>query len=80
MRDHHVHKIKKDGVFQWRKESGYYQQSKVENTFYRYKKYWDESFEQEVKEIAKWKRLLDVISSTGSSKMNDINQSLLLDI
>ena len=25
MRDHHVHKIKKDGVFQWRRESGYYQ-------------------------------------------------------
>jgi len=37
MRDHHVHKIKKDRVFQWRREAGYYQQSKVENTFYRYK-------------------------------------------
>ena len=37
MRDHHVHKIKNDGVFQWRREAGYYQQSKVENTFYRYK-------------------------------------------
>ena len=37
VRDHHVHRIKEDGVFQWRRESGYYQQSKVENTFYRYK-------------------------------------------
>ena len=37
MRDHHVHRIKHDGVFQWRREAGYYQQSKVENTFYRYK-------------------------------------------
>jgi len=37
MRDSHVHRIKKDGVFQWRREAGYYQQSKVENTFYRYK-------------------------------------------
>ena len=37
MRDYHVHRIKEDGVFQWRRESGYYQQSKVENTFYRYK-------------------------------------------
>ena len=37
MRDYHVHRIKKDGAFHWRRESGYYQQSKVENTFYRYK-------------------------------------------
>ena len=37
VRDHHVHRIREDGVFQWRRESGYYQQSKVENTFYRYK-------------------------------------------
>jgi hypothetical protein len=37
MRDCHVHRIKKDGVFQWRREAGYYQQSKVGNTFYRYK-------------------------------------------
>ena len=36
-RDRHVHKIRCDGVYQWRKESGYYQQSRVENTFYRYK-------------------------------------------
>ena len=34
VRDHHVHRIREDGVFQWRRESGYYQQSKVENTFY----------------------------------------------
>ena len=33
----HVHKIRTDGVYEWRRESGYYQQSKVENTFYRYK-------------------------------------------
>ena len=26
-----------EGVHQWRRESGYYQQSKVENGFYRYK-------------------------------------------
>ena len=37
IRDKHVHRIKKDGVFQWRREVGYYQQSNVENTFYRYK-------------------------------------------
>ena len=37
MRDCHVHRIKKHGVFQWRRDAGYYQQSKVENTFYRYK-------------------------------------------
>ncbi len=37
VRDYHVHRIKRDGVFQWRRESGYYQQSKVENTFSRYK-------------------------------------------
>ena len=36
-RDMHVHKIRTDGVYEWRRESGYYQQSKVENTFYRYK-------------------------------------------
>ena len=33
----HVHKIRTDGVYEWRRESGYYRQSKVENTFYRYK-------------------------------------------
>ena len=37
VRDHHVHRIKEYGVFQWRRESGYYKQSKSENTFYRYK-------------------------------------------
>ena len=36
-RDRHVHRIRTDGVYQWRRESGYYQQSIVENTFYRYK-------------------------------------------
>ena len=36
-RDKHVQKILDEGVHKWRRESGYYQQSKVENTFYRYK-------------------------------------------
>ena len=36
-RDRHVHKIRTDGVYEWRRESGYYRQSKVENTFYLYK-------------------------------------------
>ena len=36
-RDRHVQKILDEGVHQWRRESGYYQQSKVENAFYRYK-------------------------------------------
>ena len=36
-RDRHVHRIQTDGVYEWRRESGYYRQSKVENTFYRYK-------------------------------------------
>ena len=36
-RDWHVHKIRSDGVEAWRRESGYYRQSTVENTFYRYK-------------------------------------------
>ena len=36
-RDKHVQKIFDEGIHSWRRESGYYQQSKVENTFYRYK-------------------------------------------
>ena len=36
-RDKHVQKILDEGVHKWRRESGYYQQSKVENSFYRYK-------------------------------------------
>ena len=36
-RDQHVKEIQSRGVFEWRKTSGYYQQSKVENSFYRYK-------------------------------------------
>ena len=37
-RDRHVQKSIDDGLYTWRRESGYYQQSKVENTFYRYKR------------------------------------------
>ena len=33
----HVKQIQSRGVFEWRKTSVYYQQSKVENSFYRYK-------------------------------------------
>ena len=36
-RNQHVKEIQSRGVFEWRKTSGYYQQSKVENSFYRYK-------------------------------------------
>ena len=36
-RDRLVQKIIDDGIYTWRRESGYYRQSKVENTFYRYK-------------------------------------------
>ena len=36
-RDRQVHKTRTDRVYEWRRESGYYRQSKVENTFYRYK-------------------------------------------
>jgi transposase len=36
-RDKHVQKIFEEGIHVWRRESGYYQQSRVENTFYRYK-------------------------------------------
>ena len=31
-RDNHVLKILEDGIYSWRRESGYYQQSRVENT------------------------------------------------
>jgi hypothetical protein len=36
-RGRHVQKILDEGVHQWRRDSGYNQQSRVENTFYRYK-------------------------------------------
>mgnify|MGYP001270469299 FL=1 len=36
-RDVHVKSIKEDGVFAWRRTSGYYHQSAVENMFFRYK-------------------------------------------
>ena len=36
-RDRQVQKIIDDGIYTWRRESGYYKQSTVENTFYRYK-------------------------------------------
>ena len=39
-RDRHVQKILDEGVHQWRRESGYYQRSKVENVFYSY--HWEE--------------------------------------
>jgi hypothetical protein len=36
-RDQNMKEIQFRGLFEWRKNSGYYQQSKVENSFYRYK-------------------------------------------
>ena len=33
----HIKSINEDGVFAWRRTSGYYRQSEVENMFYRYK-------------------------------------------
>ena len=36
-RDRHVQKILDEGIYTWRRNSGYYQQSRVENTIYRYK-------------------------------------------
>jgi hypothetical protein len=35
-RDNHIHKIRRDGIYSWRRESGYYGQSTGENGFYRY--------------------------------------------
>ena len=37
-RDHHIAHIQEKGRFAWRRDSGYYQQSRVENTFGRYKR------------------------------------------
>jgi hypothetical protein len=36
-RNKHIKAISTKGVFRWRRESGYYRQSIVENTIYRYK-------------------------------------------
>ncbi len=36
-RDRTVRRVKKVGRRQWKKESGYHQQARVENTFFRYK-------------------------------------------
>ena len=36
-RNQHVKSIREDGVLAWRRASGYYRQSEVENVFYRYK-------------------------------------------
>ena len=36
-RNEHLERIRSDGIYRWRRESGYYRQSTVENAFYRYK-------------------------------------------
>ena len=36
-RNEHLQSIRSDGIYYWRRESGYYRQSTVENAFYRYK-------------------------------------------
>jgi hypothetical protein len=36
-RDRTVRRVRKVGLCQWKKESGYHQQARVENTFFRYK-------------------------------------------
>ena len=37
-RNQHIKSIDEDGVLAWRRKSGYYRQSEVENMFFRYKK------------------------------------------
>ena len=37
-RNQHIKSINQDGVLAWRRTSGYYRQSEVENMFFRYKK------------------------------------------
>ena len=37
-RSQHIKSINEDGVLAWRRTSGYYRQSEVENMFFRYKK------------------------------------------
>ena len=37
-RNQHVKSIYEDGVLTWKRISGYYRQSEVENMFFRYKK------------------------------------------
>ena len=37
-RNQHIKSIYEDGVLAWRRTSGYYRQSEVENMFFRYKK------------------------------------------
>ena len=37
-RNQHIKSIDQDGVLAWRRTSGYYRQSEVENMFFRYKK------------------------------------------
>ena len=36
-RNQHIKSINQDGALAWRRTSGYYRQSEVENMFYRYK-------------------------------------------
>ena len=36
-RNEHLESIRSDGIYHWRRESGYSRQSTVENAFYRYK-------------------------------------------
>ncbi len=36
-RNEHLERIASNGIYRWRRESGYYRQSTVENGFYRYK-------------------------------------------
>ncbi len=37
-RNQHISEIEKMGISDWRRQSGYYLQSHVENTFYRFKR------------------------------------------
>ena len=51
-------KILEDGVHKWRRESGYYQQSQVENTFYRYKTILGKKLRARTKESRKVETIL----------------------
>jgi hypothetical protein len=54
--------------------------ARLKTHFIDIRPFWGENFEQGVKGIAKWKRLLDTISSKNFLNMEDVNPFPLIDI
>ncbi|MBJ21828.1 MAG: hypothetical protein CL933_20665 [Deltaproteobacteria bacterium] len=77
-RDRTVERIRKVGRRPWKRESGYHQQARVENTFFRYKSIIGDRLRTRPPESWEAHRVtLDVVSAGPNGRLEEISSSCL---